>query len=244
MTLLAIFSVSCMIANPDHTEEYQYITRREMRDMGPTQRFVTHIERKYGLRNRRDFNVIATHYGRGLLSPSNHMYAYLVDGTRETHTFRVSGGTDSYGNARFMDNLAGLFMREELEEWIAEVAEEFFDDVKVFVRMFPPSLPADFNRDSSARDLAGRETGLIQVSVSVSEQFESIEEFETVAEAFLDRWSDEDVNSRLVVASLEQLFFNNRTRENINDPIPDGVVIAAHSRTIWANRPGEENDNE
>ncbi|MCL2425585.1 MAG: hypothetical protein FWD05_04515 [Oscillospiraceae bacterium] len=230
---------------PKRTEEMfnrefnQYITRMEMCDMDLQDRFVAHIERKYGM-SQKDFKIIAVHHG-DFGNPSDRMYAYLADGAPETKGFSVRSVVDD-GESDILcsDNLAGLFMRDELEVWIADIAREFFGEVKVFIRSFPPALPDDFNRNSSAQDLKGRETALIHVSICVTEKIGSAKEFEAATKQFFERWGDEKVNTSLSVVCLEQVAFENRARENHHEPLSEGMVITTQSRTIWPNRSVEE----
>jgi len=186
---------------------------------------------KYGL-SRAEYEIAGIH-GTAVFGPDMQMNAYLRDGTWRADGFVVSRRVEDDGVVVFLDNFAWLFIREEMEAWIAEVAREFFDDVKVFASI-GGFLPDDFTQDSSARDLEGRNASPVDVDVLVAPQFGDIEEFERAAESLIVAWEGVRINTRITIVYADQASFDRATREDNTVQIPEGADrYPMVTRGIW-----------
>ena len=240
LAVVLIVGGTIYMSVPKRTDEeinlamHQYVTQREMREMGLQQQYVTHLSRKYG--HSLKYEIL------GLWPNSSgsgyRLVAYLrEEGTPETHQFEVIKTING-----IQDSVVGLYMREELEEWIAEEAGAFFDNMKAFA--YIGVLPNEFNRDSSVRDLSGHNTRRIYCIIFVSPQFESKDEFYKAAESFFEIWEMEKLNIDIEFIYVKQEAFDKVNRANHIDARSNLVhyhsdysenLIAIADRVFWSN---------
>ena len=191
--------------------------------------FIQHIRDKYG----DDFEFVP--FNISYTSEQRidmEMSAYLCDGSQQEYVFYVDS-VDVFKVFRFVeddevffsDNFSWLFIREEMEAWVAETSEEFFDNVKVYANSFPGSLPDDFTRETSARDLIMLDMDeWIFVSVVVASQFENIDDFHAATQAFFAAWGVNDIDTYFRVSYVEQEVFDMITRHNSDTVLKDGLL--------------------
>ena len=146
-----------------------------------------------------------------------------VDGIEEPFSVERHKSDDGY---TFEDNYFAFVVRDEFEDKVSEYAEKYFTNFKVNAGLESNNYPNSLTKDSTFEDLMKVKSELrdITILVFVKENFNSNDEFNTAAKAFVAEWKGVGLKSTMRVIYLSEEIYDATDRSNYGDVLVDNKI--------------------
>jgi uncharacterized protein YxeA len=180
------------------------------------------LEKKYG----KEFVPMSIEMDRWPYHYDN-LRAYPKGGERKKEYF------DAYrerknGKYVYSDSYFGVLIRDEYEEKVKGIADEFFPECRVSTSYSSDSLPNKLNSKSTLQDAIDMNAGYVPiVSIIVAPTFKNVDEFDKNVDLFMPKLSKNDIEGTVNITYLK----NN----DINvDKIEDSMCQKERRFTIYS----------